>query len=577
MPVRVARVSWRLLLLGLLLFAGATVLVGRLAHLQILSHGHYAVEAEDEHLGVEKLLPPRGAILDRNGFPLALTLDAYDISIDREVWQDRELAQEGAEALSPLLGRAPDEILAAVGPDKDGDYLLASGLDYALGKKIIALGLPGVRANPTIKRSYPEKDLASGLLGFIGRDKVGLAGLEADLESELGGEAGTLYFERDSLGNPIPFGYRRLIEPKPSADVTLTIDRYIQRIVEDQLDATIESRGASGGTIIVMDPNTGAILAMASRPSFKLSELDLNDEGRMELYRNRAVTDLYEPGSVMKVVTMAAAVDLGLVTPQTTYEDTGQAYVAGAAIANWDFSANGIQTMVQLLQKSLNTGAVWVSELIGAERFYDYIGRFGFGEPTHVGLGGEATGQYRTETDPDWYPVDLATNSFGQGISVTPLQMITAIAAVANGGELMRPYVVQEIRGPREHRVFEPVVVRRVVSEETAETLREMLRQVVDGNPSHLARVSGYHVAGKTGTSFISVAGGYAPDSTIASFVGFVPAGDPQVIVLVKIDRPQNERLGGMVAAPVFAELAPRILSYLGIRPETPQLVQQGG
>jgi cell division protein FtsI/penicillin-binding protein 2 len=535
------------------------------------------VEAEDEHLGVQKLLPPRGAILDRNGFPLALTLDAYDVSIDREVWQDAEIARQGAEALSASVNRSPHDILAGLGPEKDGDYLLASGLDYALGEKIVALGLPGVRAASTIRRFYPEKDLASGLLGFIGRDKVGLAGLEADLDRELGGEAGTLYFERDSLGNPIPFGYRRLIEPEASANVRLTIDRYIQRIVEDQLDATIESRGASGGAIIVMEPKTGAILAMASRPTFKLSELDLNDEGRMELYRNRAVTDLYEPGSVMKVVTMATALDLGLVTPETTYEDTGHAYVAGAAIANWDFSANGTQTMVQLLQKSLNTGAVWVSELIGPERFYEYITRFGFGEPTHVGLSGEAEGGFRTEDDPDWYPVDLATNSFGQGISVTPLQMITAIAAVANGGELMQPYMVQEIRGPREQRVFEPVMVRRVISEETSDTLREMLREVVEGNPSHLGRVSGYHVAGKTGTSFISVSGGYAPDLTIASFVGFVPAEDPQVIVLVKIDEPQGERLGGMVAAPVFAELAPRILSYLGVRPETPQLVQQGG
>lgn len=577
MPVRVARVSWRLLLLGFLLFAGAAVLVGRLAYLQIVSHGRYSLEAEDEHLGVRKLLPPRGAILDRNGFPLALTLDAYDISIDREVWQDAELAREGAEALSSLLNRSPDDLLAGMGPEKDGDYLLASGLDYALGAKIVAMGLPGVRATPTIKRFYPEGDLASGLLGFIGRDKTGLAGIEADLDHQLGGEPGTLYFERDSLGNPIPFGYRRLIEPEASADVTLTIDRYIQRTVEEQLDAAIEARGATGGTIIVMEPKTGAILAMASRPSFKLTELDLSDEAKMELYRNRAVTDLYEPGSAMKVVTMAAALDLGLVGPQTTYEDTGHAYVGGAAIANWDFSANGTQTMVQLLQKSLNTGAVWLSGLIGPERFYEYLNRFGFGEPTHIGLSGEAAGVYRTQDDPDWYPVDLATNSFGQGISVTPLQMITAIAAVVNGGELMRPYVVQEVNGPREHRVFEPVVVRRVMSEEAAETLREMLREVVEGNPSHLARISGYHVGGKTGTSFISVAGGYARDRTIASFVGFAPAEDPRIIVLVKIDEPHNETLGGMVAAPVFAELAPRILSYLGVRPDAPQLVQQGG
>ncbi len=577
MPPRVARVSWRLLLLGFLLCASALVLVGRLAYLQILSHGHYAVEAEDEHLGMQTVLPPRGAILDRNGYPLATTIDAYDIFIDRKVWQDRELAAEGADALSPLLGRPAEEILNAAGTETKGDYLLASGLDYALGKKTVALGLAGVKATPTIKRFYPEGDLASALLGFLGRDKVGLAGLEADLQEELGGVAGTLYFERDSMGNPIPFGYRRLEKPKPAADVKLTIDRYIQGMVERQLDATIKKNEAKGGTIIVMEPKTGAILAMASRPSFKLSELDLADEGKMELYRNRAVTDLYEPGSVMKVVTMATALDLDLVTPNTTYVDTGQAVVPGAMILNWDFSVNGTQTMTQLLQKSLNTGAVWVSELIGPERFYEYVKRFGFGETTHVGLGGEAAGMVRTSDDPEWYPVDLATNSFGQGISVTPLQMITAAAAIANGGELMQPYIVQEILGPDENRVFEPVAVRRVISEAAARTLRGMLNEVVDGIPYHLARVPGYHVAGKTGTSFISVGGGYAPDITIASFVGFAPADDPAMIMLVKIDEPQIERLGGIVAAPVFAELAPQILSYLGVRPDAPQMVQQGG
>ena len=577
MPVRVARVSWRLLLLGSLLLVSAMGLVGRLAYLQIVSHGHYEVEAEDEHLGIEKVLPPRGDILDRNGYPLALTLDTYDVFIDRKVWQDTELARRSAESLSPLLNRPAEEILRDLGPETEGDYLLASSLDYTVGEKIVALGLPGVKAMSTFKRFYPEGDLASGLLGFLGRDRVGLAGLEADLEQELGGVPGTLYFERDSMGNPIPFGYRRLEEPQPSADVKLTIDRYVQRIVEQQLDSAIKKYGASGGTIIVMNPNTGAIVAMASRPSFKLSELNLNDESKMDLYRNRAVSDLYEPGSVMKVVTMATAIDLGLVNPNTTYVDTGVATVPGGTIENWDFSVNGTTTMTQVLQKSLNTGAVWVAEQIGPERFYEYLKRFGFGEQTHVGLGGEAEGNVRTSEDPGWYPVDLATNSFGQGISATPLQMITAVAAIANGGQLIQPHIVQEVISKDAHRSLEPVAIRRVISEATARTLRGMMAEVVDGNPSHLGRVSGYHVAGKTGTSFISIPGGYAPDITIASFAGFAPADDPQVIVLVKIDKPQSESLGGLVAAPVFAELAPRVLSYLGIKPDAPSMVQQGG
>lgn len=577
MSARVVRPSWRLLLLGSLFAIAAAVLVGRLAHLQILSHGYYSLEAEDEHLGIQKILPARGTILDRNGYPLALTLDAYDVAIDRKVWQDTDLARRGADMLSTVLNRPADEILGSLGMEKEGDFLLAAGLDYATGEKVVELGIPGVKATPTIRRFYPEGDLASGLLGFIGRDKQGLAGLEIDLEPELGGVAGALYFERDSMGNAIPFGYNRLIKPKPSADVRLSIDRYVQRLVEQQLEDVIKARGATGGTIIVMDPNTGAILGMASRPSFKLSELNLTDESKMELYRNRAVTDLYEPGSTMKIVTMAAAIDLGLVTPDTTYEDGGIAYVGGWGIENWDFSVNGIQTMTQVLQKSLNTGAIWVAQMVGPERFYEYVRRFGFGDSTHIGMSGEAVGNVRSDEDPEWYPVDLATNSFGQGISVTPLQMITAVSAIANGGMLVRPHIMEEISGPREHRTFEPVFVRRVISEEAARTVRGMMEQVVEGNPSHLARIPGYHVAGKTGTSYISVPGGYAPGVTIASFIGFAPAEDPQVIVLVKIDKPQSETLGGMVAAPVFAEIAPKILAYLGVGPEGQQMVRQGG
>jgi cell division protein FtsI (penicillin-binding protein 3) len=577
MPQRMARVSWRLLLLGVLFCAGGLALTARLAQLQIASHGHYAVEAEDEHMGVEKIYPPRGAILDRNGYPLALTLDTYDIYINRKVWQDEKLAADGAEALSSVLGKSPQDIRAALGAETDGDALVAGSVGYDAGRKIIEMGLPGVKATATIVRFHPEGDLASALLGFVGRDQTGLAGLESDLQDELGGSAGTLYFERDSMGNPIPFGYRQLTQSKPASDVRLTIDRYIQEASEQALDAAIEKNGATGGSIIVMEPKTGAILAMASRPSFKLSQLDLTDETKMELYRNRAVTDLYEPGSVMKVVTMATALDLGLVTPDTTYEDTGMAYVGGYAIENWDFSVNGTTTMTQLLQKSLNTGAVWVSQKIGPERFYEYVKRFGFGEVTGVGLGGEATGTVRTSDDADWYPSDLATNSFGQGISVTPLQMITAVAAIANGGNLMRPYIVEDVVGPDGDHRTQPQVVRRVISESTSRTLTAMLNDVVEGVPSHGARVQGYHVAGKTGTSFISVPGGYAPDRVITSFVGFAPVSDPRMIVLVKIDEPQGERLGGTVAAPVFAELAPKILSYLGVPPDAPALVQQGG
>ena len=574
MPQRMARVSWRLLLLGAMFSVLSIFVVGRLAQLQILSHGHYEVEAQDEHTGVDKVYPPRGAILDRNGYPLALTLDTYDIYISRQVWQDQQVAANGAQALASVLGKTPQDIESALGSDSQGDALIATDVGYDVGKKIIEMGVPGVTATARIQRFHPEGDLASALLGFVGKDETGLSGLEADLQDELGGQPGTVYYERDSMGNPIPFGSSQVTNPEPASDVRLTIDRFIQQVAEQSLDEAIQTNDASGGTIIVMDPKTGAILAMASRPSFKLSQLDLSNDSQMDLYRNRAVTDLYEPGSVMKVVTMSAAVDLGLVTPDTTYDDTGTAYVGGYAIQNWDYSVNGTTTMTQVLQKSLNTGAVWVSGLLGPDNFYQYIKQFGFGEPTGVGLSGEAAGQVRDSESPDWTPSDLATNSFGQGINVTPLQMITAVAAIANGGMLMRPYIVQQVVGPDGARTTQPQPVRQAISEQTANTLTTMMNDVVEGVPSHGARTPGYHVAGKTGTSYISVPGGYAPDRVIASFIGFAPVSDPRMIVLVKIDEPQGSQLGGTVAAPVFAELAPKILSYLGVPPNADASVQ---
>ena len=575
MSGRASRVSWRLIVLALL-FAGSTVgLVGRLVYLQILHHDYYAQEAEQEHLSRQTVRPTRGAILDRNGYPLATTLDAYDLYIERQAWQNKPSARRWAEAVAPLVDQSVDDILAGITDEPSGDYTLSLGLDYERGRSIIDVGLPGLKAVPSARRFYPEGDLASNLLGFIGRDHVGLAGLEADLQEELAGTPGDLYFERDSLGDPIPFGDWRGNPPVPGGDVRLTIDRYVQRLAEKELNTQIEAHGASGGTIIVMDPRTGAILAMASRPSFRLTQLDLSRDVDVESFRNRAVTDVYEPGSVMKVITMSGAVDLGLVNGNTTYYDAGYVTVGGYTITNWDFSTNGTQTATELLQKSLNTGAIWLADLIGPDNFYANLRRFGFGEPSNSGLGGEAAGLVRSSDEEGWYPVDLATNSFGQGIAGTPLQVITAVAAVANGGKLMRPYIVEEVVGPQGRRVYEPVVVRQAISEASARAVAQMMNEVVEGVPYHLARVPGYHVAGKTGTTIVSIPGGYDLNSTIASFVGFAPAANPQMIMLVKIDQPQDDPLGGRVAAPVFGTLAPKILAYLNVKPDALELVQQ--
>ncbi|MDZ4278086.1 MAG: penicillin-binding protein 2, partial [Dehalococcoidia bacterium] len=420
---------------------------------------------------------------------------------------------------------------------------------------------PGVAAVKTSRRDYPEGNNASELLGFIGQDEVGLAGVEADFDRELGGTPAEVLLERDALGNPIPFGRHVGEQPVPGGDVQLTIDRYLQRIVDEKLDLEIERHEADGGTIIVMNPKTGEILAMASRPSFRLSELDLSADVAPDSYRNRAVTDVYPPGSVMKTVTMAGAIDAGLVAPDTTFNDPGYAPVEGAEpIRNAQNSVLGTITMTQVLQYSVNTGAVWLSDLMGPDRFYRNLERFGFGQPADVGLSGEPAGLVVTPSDDNWYPVVMATNSFGQGIGVTPLQMTTAVSALVNGGLLMRPYIVKEVAGPSGQRVFEPVVVQRAVSEQTSQTLVEMMRAVVDGRSGHRAQVPGYHVGGKTGTSNIE-----GDPEPITSFVGFTPAEDPQFVMLVKIDHPQDSPWGEAVAAPIFSDLAPQILAYLGV------------
>jgi len=561
------RLTWRVALLALVLLAAAGGLVARLAYVQVVHHDRYLAAAQEEHLERRLVRSARGAILDRNGFPLATSIDVYDLYVDRRAWREPGAAQAVATALAPHLQQDADALHSRFLDNAGGPIeLIDAGLEFAAGQEIEKLGLAGVVLAGATERVYPEGDLASGVLGFLGREHTGLAGVEADLEDVLGGVPGAIYFERDGGGNPIAFGSARAEPGRPGADVRLTIDRYIQRLVENELDKQIKDHKATGGTIIVMEPKTGAILAMASRPSFRLSQLSL-DSPQLDLYRNRAVTDLYEPGSVLKVITMATAIDLDLVNPNTTYYDAGVVEKGGYTFKNWDFSTNGVTTMTQLLQKSLNTGAIWLSDQIGATRLYDSIRRFGFGESTHSGLGGEAAGLLRTNKDSGWYPADLATNSYGQGIAATPLQLITAISSVINGGKLMRPYIVQQTSGPDGTRVFEPVVVRQAVSEQTSRTMVEMMNAVVDGVPYHRAQVKGYHVGGKTGTTLVSIPTGYALDSTLASFVGFAPVEDPAFIMLVKIDQPQDDPLGGIVAAPVFGRLAPQILNYLNIPP----------
>ncbi|MDP9238421.1 MAG: penicillin-binding protein 2 [Chloroflexota bacterium] len=565
----------RLTVLALVFAMSGAALTARVVYVQVIDTSRYAARARNEHFGQQEIRAPRGAILDRNGYPLATTVDAYDIYVNRPDWQDIGAAEKAAAVLAPVINRQPADLITEVRKEPKGILLAFAGLDFDKGARLEHADAPGLRVVQTTKRFYPEGDLASTLLGFVGRDHTGLTGIEADFDRELGGMPGTIYFERDSIGNRIALGSERVGQaPRPGGDLRLTIDRYIQRLVEGELDTQIARTGALGGTIIVTDPKTGEVLAMASRPGFNLSELD--SDPSQALFRNRAVTDVYEPGSVFKTLTAAIAIDQGLVTPESTYDDTGAAYIGTSTIRNWDYSTNGITTVTQILQKSLNTGAVWMSGLIGPDTFYRYLRQLGIGQKTNVGLGGEPDGLVRTNADPNWTQVDLATNSFGQGIAATPLQVITAISSFANHGRLMRPYIVKSMDTPEGAREFNPVVVRQAVSEDTANTVADIMNRVVEGQPGHLAAIKGYHVAGKTGTTTgATLADGAVHDGNVASFIGFAPVADPKMAVLIKLDF-KEDRLGGQVSAPVFADLAPSILAYLGVRPDGPQLVTTG-
>lgn len=565
--------TWRHRVIAFLVFAMFSAAIVRLYTVQILDHEQFVREAAVTRQGAVNIPAPRGAVLDATGYPLAISIDTWDVYVDRVQWGHRPAAaRDAAQKLAEFFGLNPDGLSRLGLESRGGDLLVQRQMDYARGLTLRAAGMYGVRLEPSQVRVYPEGDIAGQLLGFVGRDGKGLWGVEADFDHYLRGKEGLLSTERDALGRPIAFSPRNERAAVGGGEVQLTIDRFIQAIAERALEDAMTKYHARSGQIIVMDPHTGAILAMASRPSIRLGAVNLDDPNLSDLVRSRPITDLYEPGSVMKTLTTAIAIDQGLVTPDSTYVDNGSVEVSKYRIMNWDFSANGTTTVRQYLQRSLNTGSVWLGQKVGQDKFYEYVKAFGLGESTHVGLSGEAEGTYRTPADPNWYPVDLATNSYGQGLATTPLALLTAVSSLANRGVLMRPYVVSKIVTKNDVRTFEPVRVRQVVSPKTAEAMMGLMRDVVDGVEFHGAQVKGYQVAGKTGTTLVSIPTGYDLDSTIASFAGFIPAQDPKISVLIKIDQPTGGmNLGGQVAAPVFASVAEQVMKYYAVAPAAPQ------
>jgi cell division protein FtsI/penicillin-binding protein 2 len=425
------------------------------------------------------------------------------------------------------------------------------------------LTLIGLETRPHLIRAYPEGELAYNVLGFVNLEGSGAFGVEGRYDRLLTGQPLHVRVSNDPSQPTV------LPAVPAGASLILTIDREIQAMVEDVLQSALDSSGAEAGTILVMHPETGEMLAMASAPQINPNEfwdfLDTYGEDK-DIFYNMAISS-YEPGSVFKIITMATALELDVVEPDTVYIDTGYINVGGIPIYNWDGGPWGPQTMLGCMQHSLNVCLAYVATQIGPSDFYASIDAFGFGRQTGIELAGESAGEVRRYSDGNWYPSDLATNSFGQGIAVTPIQMITALSAIANDGQMMTPHIVQAVIDQGQQYNTTPQVIASPISAETARTITEMLAVSLEQEAS-VALVEGYRVAGKTGTAEIPTQYGYTSELTNASFAGWGPVDDPQFLVYVWLQRPTSSPWGSVVAAPVFRQVVERLVVLMDLPPD---------
>lgn len=547
------------LAVGLLAMIFALV-AARLFQLALVDAERLSGLARRQHLGREEIKPLRGSILDRSGEPLAISMEADSIYL-----RPRLFSRENP-ALAQALGLSPEQWIQKISSRARFVWLKRQASSAEL-ESIRGLGLPGVGTVAERRRFYPRGGLAATVLGFAGVDSQGLEGVELAYDHFLRGSESAVGVERDALGRKI-FARGVETEPRQGADLVLTIDSAIQYVAERELDRQVAETRAKGGLLILVDPRTGEILALAQNPSFDPNELQLAGP---EEWRNRTVSDAYEPGSTMKGLLAATAVEENVVSrDERFYCEEGRYALAGRTIH--DHHKHGWLTFAEIFQVSSNIGATKIAERLGAERYARRLRAFGLGERTGVDLVGEQAGRLRVAAE--WRLIDLATASFGHGVAVTPIQLAMAYATLANGGVRMRPYLVQRVVSKGGEVLFEnePTVVRRVVSKKTADEITEILEGVATPKgTAEKAALPGVRVAGKTGTAqkVDFVHGGYSR-GRIASFVGYFPAEDPRAVILVVIDEPQTASYGGLVAAPVFRSVAISAMPRLGIRPNDP-------
>lgn len=543
----------------------------RLIDIQVVKHEFYLAQAHNQQ-GFERQIDPRRGEIYLTGSAGEALLVATNVTKDLVYAVPNQIPDPEATArqLAGLLGLKAVDILDRFRQGNPNYVIIKKQLDDETSQRVRMAALPGVYLEPQTIRFYPERDLAShvlGFLGFRGDERVGQYGIEGRFEDNLVGMSGNLGSVKDLAGRWIALATRQVVPATNGDNIFLTIDPAIQFKAQEVLTQTTTLHGAKSGSVIVLDPSSGAILALAVTPSFDPNEYQqVADVG---VYSNAVLAADYEPGSIFKPITMAASINEGAVSPETTYDDTGAVeFPENLRIQNSDNEAHGTQSMTQALEQSLNTGAVFAESQLGHKKFKDYVERFGFGQLTRLELPGEVLGNIDNLNKQG--DIFFATASFGQGITVTPMQIAAAFAAIANGGRMMKPFVVSKIvHADETQEDFYPQQVAEVISSKTASQVAAMMVNVVEHGHGRRAAVEGYYIAGKTGTAQVPYTDrpGYDPAKNIGSFVGFGPVDDPRFVMLVRIDHPQDVKFAESTAAPAFGEIAQFILNYLQVPP----------
>ncbi len=565
-------INWfkvRIILITCLLFFCFVLVVGRMFQLQVLKKEQlYQLAAQQQHVQIP-LVPKRGVIFDRKENELAVSIEVDSVYADPKKMVDVE---KTSKDLASILKIDREELRQKLRSRKSFEWIQRK-IPPKEASEIKALRLPGISLLKENRRFYPNAQLAAHVIGFVGLDSKGLEGVEFQYDALLNGKNHVWMMSRDALGRELVMGDPLLEKEDHYRNVVLTVDKPIQHVVETELSRAVQKWGAKGGTAIAMEPHTGKILAMASCPLFNPNQFY---QYRSKSWRNRAISDAFEPGSLFKAFLAAAALEESVVRPSDSfYCENGSYKVYDRTIH--DNSKHGWLTFQQIIKLSSNIGASKVGEKMGKERFYQYICAFGFGEKTRIGLPGEGKGIVHHPRY--WPPVVLDTISFGQGISVTGIQLVTALSAIANGGMLMKPYIVERITNEKGEIVqsFQPETVRKVISEETAKKVTALLKATTEkGGTGEGAVPAGYEIAGKTGTAqkVESLFGEYSEDRLNCGFMGFAPAEDPKIVLLIIIDEPQGSTTGGVVAAPVFKAILEKVLPYLNAYPKGTLMVK---